>query len=122
MTKSAHNPAEESFLPLSPQVFGILLALGDEVLHGYAIIQQFEAKTGEKGTLLPGSLYKTLRRMREAGLVAETTGPVPAEDDDPRRRYYAVTSLGKRVARAEAERLRRLVVLAKEENFLIEPS
>lgn len=109
--KASANP--EDYLPLTPPVYQILLTMGDSVMHGYGIIQEFEAQTGQVGALLPGSLYNTISRMLKAGLIVESDRrPDPAEDDD-RRRYYEVTPLGMQVARAESERLRSLLQLAR---------
>ena len=110
------NP--EELLPLSPPVYSILLALGDRPLHGYAIIQEFERKTGQVGALLPGSLYNTIARMLKSGFLAETDERPPVEEDDDRRRYYRVTRLGKSVAAAESERLRKLLAVARDEAYL----
>ena len=109
----ATNKELEGFLPLSPPVYQVLLALGKGPLHGYAIIQEFEHRTGQVGALLPGSLYNTIARMVKAGLIAESDDR-PADDDDSRRRYYAVTDLGRDVARAESQRLRTLLDMADE--------
>lgn len=108
----------EELLPLSPPVYHVLLALGDRSLHGYAIMQAFEDKTGGAETLLPGTLYATLSRMVDAGLVepAET----PSDSSDARRRYYRVTDFGRSVARAESERLQRLLKLARAESLVPE--
>ena len=104
----------ESFLPLGAPVFHILLALGDHVLHGYAIQQRFEQESGER--LLPGTLYTTLSKMAARGLVEETVER--PRGDDPRRRYYRVTDLGRRVATAEAERMTRLLAFARRQAIL----
>jgi len=103
----------EGYLPLSPAVYQVLLALGKGPLHGYAIIQEFERRTGRAGALLPGSLYNTIARMVKAGLIVESADR-PEEEDDSRRRYYAVTDLGRDVARAESQRLRTLLDMADE--------
>ena len=110
--------AAESFLPLSTPVFQILLALGDQQLHGYAIIQEFERKTGQAKALLPGSLYNTIARMLKAGLIEEPKVRPGGKGDDERRRYYQVTVLGKAVARAESERLRALLHTAQQADYL----
>jgi DNA-binding PadR family transcriptional regulator len=104
----------ESFLPLPPQHFHVLLALGARgVLHGYGIIQSYEALTGGRDTLLPGSLYASLARMAEIGLIGEVTAPAGEASGGPRRKYYRATALGRRVARAETLRQSRLVELAR---------
>jgi len=104
----------DGFLPLNPTFYSVLLALGDQDMHGYAIIQEFERKTGKKGGLLPGSLYNTIARMLKAGLVTEVDAPPAGESSDERRRYYRVTALGRAVARAESVRLKGLLALAEE--------
>src|SRR5258708_13761575 len=88
--------------PLTPPVFHILLALSDEDRHGYGIMQDVARQTGDALQLGPGTLYGCLKRMLATGLVAES-GEQSA--DDERRRYYRMTRLGRRVARAESERL-----------------
>jgi DNA-binding PadR family transcriptional regulator len=100
-------------VPLSPSVFHILLALADEERHGYGIMQDVARQTGNALRLGPGTLYGCLKRMLAAGLVEESDErPDPALDDE-RRRYYRMTALGKRVVRAEAERLFGVVTVAK---------
>ncbi len=99
-------------------VFHILLALGDQELHGYAIMQRFEEETGE--VLLPGTLYSSIGRMLEEGLIQEVTTE-RSGDDDPRRRYYRVTELGREAATTEAERMCRLVDLARQRSLLPDP-
>jgi DNA-binding PadR family transcriptional regulator len=101
------------FLPLGTQTFQVLLALGEETLHGYGIIQAFEAMTEGRETLLPGSLYGTLGRMVDSGILAEAEAPGDESSGGPKRRYYSVTELGRAVARAEAERMDRLVEAAR---------
>ena len=105
----------ESFMPLRAPVYGVLLTLGDRAMHGYGIIVDFEARTGQEGALLPGSLYNTLSRMLKQGLVDEVSAP--ESEDDVRKRYYQATELGRRVARAESERLRALLRLADEQDL-----
>src|ERR1700689_5307676 len=98
------QPSPPDLLPLTPPVFHILLALADEERHGYGIMHDVAHQTGNALQLGPGTLYGCLKRMLAAGL---------GEDDDERRRYYRMTRLGKRVARAEAERLAGAVMVAK---------
>jgi DNA-binding PadR family transcriptional regulator len=100
----------EHHLPLSPPVYYVLLALGSDTLHGYAIMRAFDSLTGGGERLLPGTLYATLARMVETGLIEESAPPEPA--GDARRRHYRVTPFGKTVAAAESERLRRLLEVA----------
>lgn len=99
--------------PLSTPVLHVLLALGHESLHGYAIMQAIEEKTGGLATILPGTLYTTLSRMLATGLVEEAPAPDGAPDDDRRRRYYRITSLGREVAAAEAGRMSVLLDIAR---------
>lgn len=107
-----------AFLPLTGPEYHVLLALGDGALHGYAMMQALEEKTGGRESLLPGTLYATLARMVDRGLLEETDPPEP--DADRRRRYYRVTELGRAVGRAESVRLRRLLRVAREARLLPE--
>ena len=100
-------------LPLSVPVFQILLSVSDRTLHGYAIIQDVRERTGGEVDLTASTLYGALRRLLEAGLVDETDPPAGEADPDPRRRHYAITPLGRRVARAEAGRLERALEQAR---------
>jgi DNA-binding PadR family transcriptional regulator len=107
------NPLPQSLLPLTPPVFHILLALAEEERHGYGIMQDVAWQTNDALQLGPGTLYGCLKRMLAAGLVEESDErPDPAMDDE-RRRYYRMTALGRRVVRAEAERLAGAVTAAK---------
>ena len=99
-------------LPLPPVTFHILLAVSGEDRHGYGIIQDVEARTGGALRLGAGTLYRSIARMVEQGLLAETSER-RAPDDDPRRRYYRITPFGQAVARAEMGRLTDLVRLAR---------
>lgn len=107
------NP--EELLPLSPPVYHVLLALGDDTLHGYAMMQAFEAMTDGGEQLLPGTLYATLARMVETGLLEQAQPPSP--EADARRRYYRSTPFGRQVAAAETARMARLVDLARARNL-----
>ena len=108
MKKTAGLDAEE-LLPLPSAVFQILVALADRERHGYAIMQDILARTGGKMRLSPGTLYGSIKRMLEQGLVEESGERPDRELDDERRRYYRITEFGRRVAGAETERLSRLV-------------
>ncbi len=115
MTKENRDP--RGLLPLSPPVFHILLALGNRRLHGYAIMHEIENRTSGKVKLLPGTLYSSIARMLDDGLVEETEDrPRPAADDQ-RRRYYRATRFGKAVAEAEAERMALLLSVAKDQHL-----
>jgi DNA-binding PadR family transcriptional regulator len=103
-------------LPLPPATFHILLSLAEEERHGYAIIQDAALRTGGQVKLSAATLYRSIHRMLEQGLVAELRDgerPIP-ELDDERRRYYRITPLGTAAARAEASRLAALVAMARE--------
>jgi DNA-binding PadR family transcriptional regulator len=88
------------------------MAVTDEERHGYAIIQDVEARTGGELRMSAGTLYRSIARMLEQGLLVESARRPARELDDPRRRYYRVTPFGKAVARAETRRLEDLVRLA----------
>jgi|ERR1022692_887937 DNA-binding PadR family transcriptional regulator len=104
--------------PLTPAVFHILLALAGGERHGYAIMQEVEAETGGKFTMGPGTLYGTLKRMLEAGLVAECGDKPDPKLNEERRRYYRITAGGRRAAKAEAKRLDSLVRSARLKSLL----
>ena len=103
----------ESKLPLPPATFHILLALVDQDRHGYAILQDIEARTGGALRLSAGTLYRSIARMVEQALITEVTRRPPLSADDERRRYYRVTPFGRTVARAELARLAQLVRMAR---------
>src|SRR3954467_1590487 len=103
---------------LAPATFHILLALAGEDLHGYAIIQDVAVRTGGELTLSAGTLYRSIQRMLEQGLLVETRDRPAPEDDDERRRYYRITPLGTAVAKAEARRLTQLVKMARAAGFV----
>ncbi len=102
----------DAFLPLQAAAFHILLALSGGECHGYGIIQDVEARTKGALKLSPGTLYRTIQRLLEDGLIEEPRRPSRPKAD-PRRRYYRITSLGTAVARAETRRLSELVRLAR---------
>jgi DNA-binding PadR family transcriptional regulator len=110
----AHGqPAPESLLPLPPATFHILLALAGEDRHGYAMIQDIAIRTGGELKLSAGTLYRSIQRMLEQGLIVETRERPAPEFDDERRRYYRLTPFGSAVARAEARRLSQLLHTAR---------
>ena len=94
---------------LSPAAFQILVALAEGPRHGYAIMKEVADATAGEVRLNPGTLYTTIRKLVEDDLIRETAPPARETDSDERRRYYALTSLGRRVARGEFERLRGVV-------------
>jgi DNA-binding PadR family transcriptional regulator len=95
----------------------ILMALAAGDRHGYAIIQDVAQRTENALRLGAGTLYRSLQRMLEQGLIVETGDRPAAEDDDERRRYYRITPFGEAVARAETRRLSELVRLARASGF-----
>jgi len=103
----------EALLPLPLATFHILLALAEDDRHGYAIIQDVAARTAGELKLSAGTLYRSIQRMLEAGLIVEVRERPAPELDDERRRYYRITAFGSAVARAEAGRLDSLVKLAR---------
>jgi DNA-binding PadR family transcriptional regulator len=116
MAHTDQNPGD--MLPLTPAVFHILLALADGERHGYGIMQEVTQRTEGTVQLGPGTLYGSIKRLLEAGLIEESDErPDPAMDDQ-RRRYYRLTDFGRRVAQAEAERLIELVRQARGKRLL----
>jgi DNA-binding PadR family transcriptional regulator len=103
-----------SLLPLPAAAFHILLALSTGECHGYGIILDVEARTNRALRLSPGTLYRTIQRLLEEGLIEEPRKKPSGPRDDPRRRYYRITPFGIDVARAETERLAELVRLARQ--------
>jgi DNA-binding PadR family transcriptional regulator len=93
------------------------MALASEDRHGYAIIQDVELRTGGALRLSAGTLYRSIQRMLEQGLLVETNERPAPELDDERRRYYRITAFGTSVARAEARRLNELVTMARASGF-----
>jgi DNA-binding PadR family transcriptional regulator len=107
--KNDADPVVERFLPLKPNWFHVLLSLTNEEQHGYAIMQEVVERTNGKVRLWPATLYGTLERLLEEGLIAQANRRPPAEEDDARRRYYRLTVLGRRVLAAESMRLEELI-------------
>ena len=103
----------DEYLPLTPAMLDIVVALADDELHGYAIMREVRRRTDGRKRLAPGTLYRSLRQMQERGLVAESDERPETGLDDERRRYYRLTDLGRRVALAEVERLEDLVQAAR---------
>ena len=116
------DEAARAFLPLTPAVFHILLAVADGDRHGLGIMSDVEERTRGAVKLGPGTLYGTIKRMMLAKLLEEAKERPAPEEDDPRRRYYAITPLGRRAAELEAERLAALLGIAREKNILPETS
>lgn len=115
MTEAMQTPDE--FLPLTPAVFNILLALADGEKHGYGIMQEVEANTKGQVLMGPGTLYGSIKRMLQADLIEESDERADPDMDDQRRRYYKLTNLGRRALRMEAERLASQVQIARAKNI-----
>ena len=107
----------DTLLPLPPMTFHILLALSEGERHGYAIIQDVASRTDGAVKISAGTLYRSVQRMQEQGLIEESRRRPAPDEDDERRRYYGLTEFGTAVARAEARRLTQLVKLARASGF-----
>jgi len=112
------EPDPKSFLPLTPALFHVLLALADGEKHGYAIIKEVRRRTDGDVSISPGTLYAMIKRLVADSLIEESSErPDPALDDE-RRRYYALTALGRRVAIAEARRMEETLSMARAKNLI----
>ncbi len=112
MRARSQTEVPDSFLPLKPHWFHILLSMANEEQHGYAIMQEVLERTGGKVRLWPATLYGALKRLIEQELIEEAgleSGREP--EDGRRRRFYRLTALGRRVLEAESQRLEDLVRL-----------
>ena len=103
----------DSLLPLPAATFHILVALADEDRHGYAVIKDVAARTGGALKLSAGTLYRSVERMVQQGLIREISSRTARDMDDQRRRYYRITPFGRDVAMAEARRLAQMLDLAR---------
>ena len=111
-------PDPRSFLPLTPLAFQVLLALADGDRHGYGIILEVRERTDGLISLGTGTLYTMLQRLLEESLIAEADRPAAKIDDDQRRKYYALTPLGRDVVAAEARRLQSVLDEARRKKVL----
>src|SRR5256885_1228951 len=102
-------PDPRSFLPLKPVDLQLLLALAEEERHGYALVQEIGERTGGLVALDPGNLYRVIKRLVDADLIAESAHRPAPDLGNARRRYYRLTALGGRVLGAELQRLQTLV-------------
>lgn len=116
--KSETDRPPESYLPLTPATFQIMMSLADGERHGYAIMREAAERTNGATRLGPGTLYGSLKRLLEMGLVAEGEERVDPELGEERRRYYRITSRGLAVARAEARRLHATVRAARRKKLI----
>lgn len=114
MPQSSESPAS----PVRPAVYHILLALQAGEVHGLGIADRIEAASEGAVELGPGTLYRSLSEMTEAGLIVPV--PAPEPDADPRRKYYGITAAGSDLLRRETARLRRLVKTAEARGVLVE--
>ena len=117
MKKERRVRAPRAFLPLTPRVFQVMLALAPKPLHGYAIIQEVSRLTEGVITLRTGTLYLLLRRLRAQGLIEESGDRPPAHEDDDRRVYYVLTDLGRAVVEVEVQRLRTVVAAVRRQGL-----
>ena len=108
-----------ALLPLPPVTFHILVALAREDRHGYAIIRDVEERTGGELRLSAGTLYRSIQRLLDQGLIVETRERPAPELDDERRRYYRITPFGAEVARADARRMAGLLRMARAQGLVI---
>ena len=111
-----------AYLPLTPAMLQVLLALADGDKHGYAILKDVARRSGGAVTLRTGTLYTALRRFVDEGLVAETDERPDIHLDDERRRYYRLTERGRAVALAETDRLEETVKQARTKLSLLKKS
>ena len=119
MAKREPDPA--AFLPLTPATYYMLLSLAEGEKHGYAILRDVSRRTEDRVSLNVGTLYAALRRLERQGLIIESDERPDPSLDDERRRYYALSVLGRQVAAAEARRLERAVDLARAARLLPNP-
>ncbi len=116
MPKTPTSPHD--FIPLTPPVFHILLAISDGARHGYAVIKEVEVRSQGDVILSTGTLYAAIRRLLGDGLIEETDSGKAVVNVDERRRYYRLTALGRKVARAEVNRMIELVNVAEEKRLV----
>ncbi len=115
--KAGRARGSRGFLPLTPRAFQVMLAIGPNPLHGYAIIQEVSRATEGVIVLRTGTLYLLLRRLRQQGLIEESRRRPHANDDDERRIYYVLTDLGRSVLEAEVQRLRTVVDIVRRQGL-----
>ena len=117
MPQKKNHISEEhrKLLPLTPAVFFILFALADGEKHGYAIMQQVSVLSDRQFRMGPGTLYTTIQRLLELGLIEETT---TTSEQDSRRRYYRLTRAGKALFETEINRVNALLRLAQQKNLM----
>ena len=114
----AKKKSIESFLPLTPAVFHVLLSLADGEKHGYVISKEIARRTEDEVRLSAGTLYGIIKRLLEDGFIEESENRPDFSLDDERRRYYRLTKLGSALAEAEAERMERVLAMARAKHIL----
>jgi DNA-binding PadR family transcriptional regulator len=119
---STSKSESEDMLPLSPAVFHVLMALAGGERHGYAIMQEVAEHTDGRIKMGPGTLYGTIKRLLEAGLIEESDERPDPQVDDERRRYYRLSGVGQRAVRAEAQRYEEMVAVARGKRLLGKPA
>lgn len=123
MKKDVVDVAPESLLPLPPATFQILMALVDGERHGYSIMTEVSERSEHTVRLGAGTLYGTLKRLLDSGVVEESGTRTDPEIGDERRRYYRLTNFGLAVAKAEARRLQAVVRIARKKKLIgMEPA
>ena len=110
--------SDEATRSLTPAMFHILLALADSQRHGLGIVHEVERRTDGSVRLGPGLLYGSIKKLVAAGYIEEPTKRPPPSRDDPRRRYYRITRIGRRILEVEAAHLERVVGVAREKRVL----
>src|SRR5271169_6655723 len=115
---SQREPRPEPPLPLTPAMFHVLVALSDGEKHGYAILKEVAQQTQGEVRLSAGTLYGIIKRLLAEGMIVECDERPAPELDDSRRRYYRLTNWGRQVAGAEAERLTKLISMARVKRLL----
>ena len=114
----AKKKSVESYLPLTPAVFHVLLSLADGEKHGYVISKEIALRTGNEVRLSAGTLYGIIKRLLEDGFIEESDERPDFSLDDQRRRYYRLTKAGSALAEAEAERLERVLAMARAKHVI----
>jgi DNA-binding PadR family transcriptional regulator len=119
MKRNERDP--ETHLPHTPAEFEVLIALADGEKHGYAILKEVTRRSGGEVKFGTATLYAILRRFVSEGLLVESGERPVASLDDERRRYFALTDFGRRVAAAEAERMETALAMARSKNLIRKP-
>ena len=114
----ARTPEFEAIAPLTPALFYVLLALAGDDLHGYAILKEVALRTAGEVQLSTGTLYGIIKRLLNDGLIIELRQRPMTANDDERRRYYRLTAKGREIAAGEAQRLAKVVELARSRRLL----